>query len=219
MVRQNPHHIRDQVRPGIWQVHEAVHSVGQEPGRKHDFLEQEGPMKRGVGPVIGPHKSHFIVLYIINPQKNFNKGSRIHSFKGIMMSRPQGLSLPAALPWPQLFTSILVAIYLIAPIQALSRYSNECRRERRDPSSHSRPEPNSKTEPCAWVSHIHFWTWVHAKTKGQTSLDNETHSTYYKSKTPQPSLTRELQKSQPRAVTVLPLKAYSSYKNDPINLA
>lgn len=102
----------DQVRPGI-QVHEGVHSVGQEPGRKHDLLEQEGPMKRWVGPVIGPHKSHFIVLYIINPLKNFNKGSRIHSLKGIMMSRPQGLSLTATLPWPQLFTSILVAILLL----------------------------------------------------------------------------------------------------------
>lgn len=99
----------DQVRPGI-QVHEGVHSVGQEPGRKQDFLEQEGPTKRWVGPVIGPHKSHFIVLYTINPLKNFNKGSRIHSLKGIMMSRPQGLSLTATLPWPQLFTSILVAI-------------------------------------------------------------------------------------------------------------
>lgn len=27
-----------------------------------------------------------------------------------MMSRPQGLSLPATLPWPPLFTSILEAI-------------------------------------------------------------------------------------------------------------
>lgn len=85
------------MRPGI-QVHGDVHSVGQEPSRKQDFLEQEGPTKRWVGPVIGPHKSHFIVLYTINPLKNFSKGSRIHSLKGIMMSRPQGLSLTASLP-------------------------------------------------------------------------------------------------------------------------
>lgn len=70
-------------------------------------------MKRWVGPVIGPHKSHFIVLSPMNPLKNFNKGSGIHSLKDSMMSRPQCLSLPAALPWPQLFTSILVAILLL----------------------------------------------------------------------------------------------------------
>lgn len=70
-------------------------------------------MKRWVGLVIGPHKSHFIVLSPINPLKNFNKGSGIHSLKDSMMSRPQGLSLPAALPWPQLSTSILVAILLL----------------------------------------------------------------------------------------------------------
>lgn len=57
------------------------------------------------------------------------------------------------------------------------------------------------------------------KTKDQTSLDNEKHTTYYKSKTLQPSLSKVVEKSQPRAVAVLPLKDYSWYKNDPINLA
>lgn len=104
----------DQVRPGMQQVHEDVHSVGQEPGgRKQDFLEQEGPGRGGWDLLLVLVKSHFIVLYPINPLKNFNKGNGIHSLKDIVMSRPQGLSLPAILPWPQLFTSILVAVLLL----------------------------------------------------------------------------------------------------------
>lgn len=56
-------------------------------------------MKRWVGTITGPYKSHFIVLSPINQLKNFNQDSGILSLKGLMMSRPQGLPpLPGTLP-------------------------------------------------------------------------------------------------------------------------
>lgn len=156
-------------------------SLVQEPSRKQDHQASKKDQWRGRwGSLLV--LTNTILLYFI-PLTHWRILIRkVESFlkTGFTKSRVQSLALPG--PLSQLFATILVAILFLHP--STIQMNNQCRKEQRQ--GYQAPNPGDKT-PCP------DFTWVHEKRKSKHVLSNEKHTTYYKSKSLQPSLTKVVQ--------------------------
>lgn len=158
-------------------------SMGQEPGRKQDHQESRKDQWGGRwGPLSVLSKT--IILYFI-PLTHWRILIRtVESFlkTGFIMSRPPE-SFSARPTLFQLFPSILFLLSKHFPDATISTGGNKGTSLLAATLS-----PTRDTKLYALMSHIHFWTRVHAKPKPVSS--NEKHTTYYKSKSLRPSLTK-----------------------------
>lgn len=161
------------MRPRKWEVHEDVWwedlaCMGQEPAENR-ITRKAGKTNEEMG------RAHYQSLqkpfyYNFTPLTHWRLLVRmVGSFlkAGFLMSRPQSLSLPGPLCLSYLPPSLQPFYF---SIQALSRWAITAGRNKGISLLAVTLSPTRGTKAYVPVSHMHFWTWVHAKTKVQTSF-------------------------------------------------